>query len=435
MQVFRVLRWVSFAIICLIAAACSPSEEVAREDDEGGTGGGSVTVWSWRTEDIEGYERIFETFTEETGIEVEFEAHLNTEYDTILETALKGGKGPDVMQLRAYGGLQQHIDAGYLVPLDGAIDRLDEFSPQALAGAQGLEDGRIYGVPFALQTLQVFYNKTTFADNGIEVPETYADFTAAAEKLKGAGVTPIAAGGGDVWTLPILHSVVGAEVYGGDGFVDGILSGEEDFTSPEFIESVEAVGDLMPYLPDEPAGVAYTDTQIMFTQDQAAMFIGGSWEAGYFSSTNPELDFGTFPMPPRDSDEGLVPWFTDGSYGVNAQSPNTEEAQQLVEWMASEEYGQLFVDELKQISPVPGVEFDDPIMQEMVAAYESAPTPYLLLVYFRYGDPTGTDLIGEDIQKMMLGDLNPSEVGASLDKGVSQWFKPGELEEVTDVQS
>jgi raffinose/stachyose/melibiose transport system substrate-binding protein len=433
MHVFRVLRWVSFAIICLIAAACAPSEDVA--DESGDESGGSITVWSWRTEDVTGYEKIFETFTEDTGIEVEFKAHLNTEYDTILETALKGGKGPDVMQLRAYGGLQQHIDAGYLVPLDGEIERLDEFSPQALAGAEGLKDGRIYGVPFAIQTLQVFYNKAIFAENDIEVPETYEEFTAAADKLKSAGITPIAAGGGDTWTLPILHSVVGAEVYGGDGFVDGILSGDEDFTSPEFVESVEAISDLTPYLPEEPAGVAYTDTQILFTQEQAAMFIGGSWEAGYFSSTNPDLDFGTFPMPSREGGEGLVSWFTDGSYGVNAQSPKTEEAQQLVEWMASEEYGQQFVDELNQISPVPGVEFDDPVLQEMVADYESAHTPYLLLVYFRYGDPTGTDLIGEDIQKMMLGDLSPQEVGASLDKGVSQWFKPGELEEVADVQS
>jgi len=434
MRLFRVIRWVSFAIICLIAAACAPSEEVASDEGDS-SGGGSVTVWSWRTEDVAGYEKIFETFTEQTGIDVEFKAHVNTEYDTILETALKGGKGPDVMQLRAYGGLQQHIDAEYLVPLDGEVDRLDEFSPQALAGAQGLKDGRVYGVPFAIQTLQVFYNKAIFADNDIEVPETYEEFTTAAEKLKTAGVTPIAAGGGDTWTLPILHSVVGAEVYGGDSFVDGILTGEEDFTSPQFVDSVEAVGDLMPYLPEDPAGVAYTDTQVMFTQEKAAMFIGGSWEAGYFSSTNPELDFGTFPMPPRGSEEALVPWFTDGSYGVNAQGSNTDEAQQLVEWMASEEYGQLFVDELKQISPVPGVEFEDPILQEMVTAQEQANTPYLLLVYFRYGDPTGTDLIGADIQKMMLGDMDPEEVAASLEKGVSQWYKPGELEEVTETQS
>jgi raffinose/stachyose/melibiose transport system substrate-binding protein len=434
MRVFRVIRWASFAIICLIAAACAPSEEVASDTDDT-SGGGAVTVWSWRTEDVAGYEKIFETFTEQTGIEVEFKAHVNTEYDTILETALKGGKGPDVMQLRAYGILQQLVDGDYLVPLDGEVERLEEFSEQALAGAKGVKDGRIYGVPFAIQTLQVFYNKAIFAENDIEVPETYEDFTAAAEQLKSAGVTPIAAGGGDTWTLPILHSVVGSEVYGGNDFVDGILTGEQDFTSPQFVESVEAVDELMPYLPEDPASVAYTDTQVMFTQEQAAMFIGGSWEAGYFESTNPDLDFGTFPMPSREGAEPLVPWFTDGSYGVNSQSPNTDEAKQLVEWMASEEYGQLFVDELNQISPVPGVEFEDPILQEMVANYEQANTPYLLLVYFRYGDPTGTDLIGADIQKMMLGDLDPPQVAASLEKGVSQWYEPGELEEVTETQT
>jgi raffinose/stachyose/melibiose transport system substrate-binding protein len=415
----------------LTAVACAPDEDVAEGT---GASGQALTVWSWRTEDVAGYERIFSEFTSETGIEVEFKPHLNTEYDTILETALKGGKGPDVMQLRAYGSPQPLFDAGYAVPLDGEVEALEEFSPQSIAGATSIKDGHVYGVPFALQTLQVFYNEDIFADHGIEVPETYEDFIAAAQTLKEAGVVPIAVGGKDTWTLPILHSVVGAEVYGGNDYVADVISGDSDFTTPEFVDSVAAVEELMPYFPKDPAGVAYTDTQIMFTQGDAAMFIGGSWEAGYFSATNPDLNFGTFPMPSRSgAGPGLVSWFVDGSYGVNAQSPQREEAMELVEWMASQEYGQLFADELKQITPVPGVEFNDPVLEEMVADFHESSTPYMLLVYFRYGDPVGTDIIGADIQKMMLGQIDAQAVAASLDKGVSQWFKPNLLEDVTNI--
>jgi raffinose/stachyose/melibiose transport system substrate-binding protein len=421
----------ALVVVAMAAVACAPGEEVA---DDAASSSGPITVWSWRTEDVAGYERIFSKFTDETGIEVEFKAHLNTEYDTILETALEGGKGPDVMQLRAYGSPQPLFDAGYLVPLDGEVEGLEDFSPQALAGATSIKDGHVYGVPFALQTLNVFYNEDIFAEHDIEVPQTYDEFIAAAQKLKDAGIVPIAAGGKDTWTLPILHSVVGAEVYGGNEFVSDVITGNKDFTTPEFVDSIEAVGELMPFLPEDPAGVAYTDTQIMFTQGDAAMFIGGSWEAGYFSSTNPDLNFATFPMPPRNGDgSGLVSWFVDGSYGVNAQSPNEEAALELVKWMATSEYGQLFADELKQITPVPGVEFDDPVLQEMVGDFQEASTPYMLLVYFRYGDPVGTDLIGADIQKMMLGRMEAPEVAASLDKGVSQWFDPDKFEDVTSI--
>lgn len=389
-------------------------------------------MWSWRTEDVAAYQKIFAEFEEETGIKAEFKPYKNTEYDTILETALKGGKGPDVMQLRAYGGLQPLADAGYLVPLDGKVERLGEFSEQALDGARRLEDGRIYGVPFAIQTLQVFYNRRIFEEQGLEEPRTYREFIAAAEKLKKAGITPIAAGGRDIWTLPILHSVVGAEVYGGDRFVQEVLEDPAAFTGPRFVRSIEAVEELMPYLPEDPAGVSYTDTQVLFTQERAAMFIGGSWEAGYFQSTNPELRFGTFPMPPREGrGPGLVSGFVDGSYGVNANSDNREAALRLVEFMASERFGQMFADELKQISPVPGVEFKDPVLRGMVSDYEANHTPYLLLVYFRYGDPSGTDLLGEGIQNMMLGRATPDQVARSLQRGVSQWYEPGMLEEVS----
>lgn len=188
----------------------------------------------------------------------------------------------------------------------------------------------------------------------------------------------------------------------------------------------------MPYYPDDPAGVSYTDTQILFTQEEAAMFIGGSWEAGYFKSTNPELEFGTFPMPLRErSGPGLVSSFVDGSYGVNAKSKNKEAAYKLVEFMASKKFGQMFADELKQISPVPGVQFNDPTLKEITADYDENSTPYMLLVYFRYGDPAGSDLMAADLQKMMLGKETPEQVAESLQKGISQWYEPGMLKSVS----
>lgn len=398
----------------------------------GSSGGETLTVWSWRTEDVAGYQKIFDEFEKETGITAEFKPYKNTEYDTILETALEGGKGPDVMQLRAYGSLQPLVDAGHLEPLDSRVKALSGFSEQSLDGARSIEDGKVYGVPFAIQTLQVFYNEKIFEQNNLEEPRTYDEFVQAAEKLEGAGVTPIAVGGKDTWTLPILHSVVGAELYGGDAFVDTALQDTDAFTSPEFVDSVAAVEDLMPYYPDDPAGVSYTDTQVLFTQEEAAMFIGGSWEAGYFESTNPELEFGAFPMPLREgSGPGLVSAFVDGSYGVNAKSGNKEAAYKLVEFMASKKFGQMFADELKQISPVPGVEFNDPTLKEITADYDENSTPYMLLVYFRYGDPAGSDLMAADLQKMMLGDIGPDQVGQNLQKGVSQWYEPGMLETVS----
>jgi raffinose/stachyose/melibiose transport system substrate-binding protein len=59
-----------------------------------------------------------------------------------------------------------------------------------------------------------------------------------------------------------------------------------------------------------------------------------------------------------------------------------------------------------------------------VSSYRSAPTPYLMLVDFRYGTPLGSDLEASGLQKMLLGQQTATQVAADIQTGLSQWFKP-----------
>jgi raffinose/stachyose/melibiose transport system substrate-binding protein len=211
-------RWgtliATMAVATLAVTACSPSDE-----NEGGGDGDKVTLtlWSWRPEDASAYAKIFDKFeASHPNITVEFKPFKNTEYNNILATGLSGESGPDVAQLRAYGLLQPLVEAGRLVPLDGKVPGLESFDPAILQDAKGRKDGKIYGVPFAYQTLQVFYNKKIFADNGIQPPTTWDQMIAAANKLKQADVIPFAATAGPdgTWTLPVLHEIFGNSRYG-----------------------------------------------------------------------------------------------------------------------------------------------------------------------------------------------------------------------------
>ncbi|MCZ4287204.1 extracellular solute-binding protein, partial [Marinobacter salarius] len=91
---------------------------------------------------------------------MEFEGFQPTEYNQILATGLEGRDGPDIAMLRAYGGVQPAIQSEQIVPIDDIVDGLDQFDPTVLRAAQGKDDGKTYGVPFAYQTMQMFYNKT-----------------------------------------------------------------------------------------------------------------------------------------------------------------------------------------------------------------------------------------------------------------------------------
>jgi raffinose/stachyose/melibiose transport system substrate-binding protein len=418
--------WKPFAagLAALALAACAPSTS-GSQSAEGGEET-TLQVWSWRTEDVDAYNKMFDVFEKEhPDVTVEFKAFTNTEYDTILSTGLTEKNGPDVAQLRAHGGLQPVCEAGRLVALDD-VD-VSGISDEVLEGARCQSDGKLYGVPFATQVLAVYYNKELFSKYGVEEPATWQDMVDAAEKLKKAGVTPFAVTGKDTWMLPIVHDVFTAPRYGGPEFQGALQSGETTFTDPDYVASVETLDQLKQYFPDDVVGVDYVTSQAMFTSGKAAMFPGGSFELAFFQKQNPDLEIGVFaaPAPAGSATDGpLTPGWVDASFGVNTKSDKQEAAKELVSWMATQEFGQMVSDELKQINPVEGVTPKDPVLQEMIGFYNEHPTPYLLLTDFRYGEPSGTDLMGEGLQSMLLGKQGPEQVAANLQKGISQWFQP-----------
>lgn len=423
----RNLTALTLASAMVALAACSPSSS---SKDAGGSGGSknvTLSVWSWRTEDVAAYNTIFAVYEKaHPGTKVDFKSFKNTEYNLILTTGLAGSKGPDVAQVRSYGQLQPTIASKSLLPLDDVVD-LSSWDANVVKSAKGKEDGKLYAVPLAQQTLQMFYNKDIFDKFGLTPPTTWAEFMAVNAKLKKQGVTPMAVGAKDAWTLPMLHQVLAAPRFGGSTFEKAVTTGQKTFADPDWVASVDVVNKLKPYLPDSAVGVAYTDAQILFTSGKAAMFPGGSFELGFFQKQNPGLKMGVFEVPAPQGSPSMTPTTTgyaDGAFGVSAKSDAQAASKELVKWMATKEFGQLVADNVKQLSAVPGVSYSDPLMKQMADNYAKNPTPYLLLVDFRYGTPSGTDLLGSGVQEMLLGKKNASAISTDLQTGVSQWFKP-----------
>jgi raffinose/stachyose/melibiose transport system substrate-binding protein len=390
----------------------------------------TVTVWSWRTEDEDAYNEIFDVYEEANpGVTVEFVPFVATEYNNILATGLTGEGGPDVVQLRAYGGVQPLIEAGQLMPLDD-VASLENFTDALLKGATGLQDGSVYGVPFGVQALGAFYNVGIFNELGLEEPETWDDFIAALDAIAEAGYIPLGNPALDTWMLPILHDAVAASRYGGPEFQAAVLAGETDFNDEAYVASIQVLADLQSYMPPDVVGVNYNDARTLFISEMSPIFIGGSFEIGFWQSEAPDMEIGMFmvPPPPESPTGPLVPSWMDGSYGVNAMTDSPEAAMALVDWMGTAEFGQLFSDKIKQISPVAGVTPEEPLLAEFAEGMQSNPASYLTLVDFRYGDPSGSTVLGTEIQRMFLGEVTAAEVADALQTGISQWFVPANAE-------
>ena len=416
--------------VMVALAACSPSSSSSGSAGSGGPAAGknvTLSVWSWRTEDIAAYNAIFAVYEKaHPGTKVDFKAFKNTEYNLILTTGLAGSGGPDVAQVRSYGQLQPTIASKSLLPLDDVVD-LSSWDANVVKSAKGNNDGKLYAVPLAQQTLQMFYNKDIFAKSGLIPPTTWAEFMAVNTKLKAQNVIPMAVGAKDSWMLPIVHQVLAAPRFGGSAFETSVLTGKTTFNDPNWVASLNVVDQLKPYLPDSAVGVAYTDAQILFTSGKAAMFPGGSFELGFFQKQNPALNMGVFEVPAPTDSPSMTPTTTgyaDGAFGISAKSDAQDASKDLVKWMSTKAFGQLVADKIKQLSAVPGVSYADPLMKQMADNSAKNPTPYLLLVDFRYGTPSGTELLGTGVQEMLLGTKSAAAISADLQTGVSQWFKP-----------
>ena len=386
----------------------------------------SLSFWSWRTEDVQAYEQFIKEFNAiHPDINVEFVAYRNTEYNTILATALQAGSGPDIVHLRAYGGMEPLANAGYIAPLDDKIPELKDFSHEVLLGATNREDGKVYGVPFAVQTIQVLYNKSLFAALGLEEPQTWGALIEIASKVKAAGYVPFANGGKEGWTLETFFGAVAPNYYGGNTFFSEVVAGKTTFTDPRFKVSIEKMLELRPYLPDQYMGIGYTDMQMLFAQEMAAMFLAGSYELGTLAQMNPELEIGAFVIPPSIAHgPKTMTMYVDGSYGMNAATKHPEAALAFVQFLASKEYGTMFTETLQQISAVPGVKPTNPLLAEIVGMMEADATPYLMLTAFRYGQPSGSTLLQNELQGVFAEEISLEQALANIQTGLEVWHVP-----------
>ena len=416
-----------FAI--LAAAATMAAGGACTSTGSSGDGGDvTLSVWSWRPEDAAVYRQIFAKFHDShPHIQVDFKPYKATEYNTILSTGLTQAGGPDVMQLRSYGLLQPLIGAGNLVALDGQVAGLSNFDTTALDGARGKKDGKVYGVPLEMSTFQIYYNKDVFAQHQLQPPTTWDQLITDAKTLQSAGVTPFATAGKDTWLLPLYKDTFAATRYGGPDFEKKVLAGQAKFTDPDYVASLDVLKQLQPYFPKDQMGLGETDVQTLFATGKAAMIPEGSFALAPLKAINPNLNLGVFNAPPPPGavvGKPLQVGWVDASYGLNAKSAHQKEALELLQWMTTADFGKLVADDLKQVSLVKGVQSSDPLLGQMVQAYRSDPTPYLMLVDFRYGTPLGSDLEATGLQKMLLGQQTATQVAGDIQTGVSQWFKP-----------
>jgi len=138
---------------------------------------------------------------------------------------------------------------------------------------------------------------------------------------------------------------------------------------------------------------------------------------------NPDLKIGAFIVPGETEDTTAYnSIYVDGSYGINVNSDHIDAALKFIRFTTTKEFGQMFTNTLKQISTVPGVSSEDETLAEIMEI--AKPTPYLMLTGFRYGSPSGSALLQNELQGLFAGEQDIEKTLNKIQEGLETWYEP-----------
>ncbi|HEY8393396.1 MAG TPA: ABC transporter substrate-binding protein [Thermaerobacter sp.] len=311
-------RWPILALLLVIAvlvAACGQQPAQSGAGGQAQQGGQpqsseeqAVEIFSWWTGAGEeaGLLALIDLFKKQNpGIEVINAAvagGAGTNAKAVLASRMQAGNPPDTFQVHAGRELlDTWVAAGKMEPLNFLYDEegwWDKF-PKDLIDMLS-KDGQVYSVPVNIHRGNVlWYNTKVFEQHGLKPPTTFEEFFQVADALKAKGVTPLALGDKEPWTLLHLWEDILLGVAGPDGY-KALFDGSKPWDSPEVRQSLEILGRMLKYVNEDHAARNWQDAAKLVADGQAAMNVMGDWVKGYYTvdlKLKPEEDFGWLPTP------------------------------------------------------------------------------------------------------------------------------------------
>jgi raffinose/stachyose/melibiose transport system substrate-binding protein len=339
------------------------------------TTGPGKAYWEQTAKDFE---------AEHPGVDIKIQSIQNEDMDGKLQTALNSGDAPDIFMARGGGKLADVVEAGQVQDL---TDQLSDDTKTALGDASLAAlsvDDKIYGVPSSVLPGGIYYSKDLFAQAGITAPPTtFDELSEDVDKLKAAGVAPIALGAKDAW--PAAHWYYFFVLRECSDDVVAALATDPSFSDECFLRAGE---DLADFAATEPYNEGFLTTSAqqgagssagLVANHKAAMELMGAWDPGVIASLTPDEqplpDLGWFPFPAVDGGDGGEGAMMGGVDGYSCFVDAPKECAEFLEFASQKEpqegYADAFVT-LPANKDAQGV-VTDPALQEVLASYNEAP--------------------------------------------------------------
>jgi alpha-glucoside transport system substrate-binding protein len=429
-------------VLALLALLATAAVAGCGGDDEGGggdTGGGETTdggavsgslsiMGIWVDEEQASFQAVIDGFTEQNpDVDVSYNPAGN-QLPTVLSTAVQGGNPPDIAAIAQPGLMLSYVEAGELQPLDYVQETAVENFGQSAVDT-GSVDGTLYGLLFKTNNKStVWHNVQAFEDAGVEAPETWEDFLAAAETIKASGLPAYSLGGAEGWTLTDLFENIYLRTAGEEKY-DQLSSHEIPWTDPSVIEALTEMGKIFS---DTDNIVGGTDgalqsdfptsvSNVFAEEPKAAMVIEADFVPGVVEHPlQPETGFNFFEFPAINDSPPVVV----GSGNLFITFRESPVVQAFIEYLATPEAAQIWVDRGGFSSPNKELEYPDPTQAATASALNEAETFRFDLSDLQPAEFGGTE--GQGMWKLFQDFLkspdNPEEIAQQLEQAASAAF-------------
>jgi len=298
---------------------------------------------------------------------------------TSTRVALSSGTAADV--LNTWVGNGNPLTIGQLAP--GGF--LEDLSSQPLASKLPKSvdpvtriGGNLLIMPISLSFIGAVFNTKLFSSLGLKPAKTWDEFLAICQKIKAAGVVPIAAGNGTIWVNQLFtYSLVPSLVYADNpNFNADRRVGKVKFAGSAWRQALDRILELQKggFLSDNPNGTSFDEQLQLVASGKAAMAFATSSAFGNVFKYSGTRDFSMMPVPGTNDPAKL--WIAASpstGFSINAKAKNREAAVAFLNFMsepeavaAYSEAGQLAT--VLPSAPVPAV---DKLYEHMMPLFKA----------------------------------------------------------------
>jgi len=320
------LRFLSLALALVMVLAATSNAVNAQSKL---TGKLEIFSW-WAGDEAPALDALIKLYkTENPGVELinaTVAGGSGVNAKAVLKTRMLGGQPPDSFQVHAGQELiGTWVVADRMEPLDDLFksEGWDKSFPAGLISLLS-SDGHIWSVPVNIHRANVlWFIPENLKKWGVEAPKTWDEFFTVADKLKAAGVTPLALG--PAWTQQHLFENVLIATLGAEGYTD-LFAGKMKWTDDKVKAAFTTYAKILTYTNSDANALSDWDAAAKLVVDGKAAFqVMGDWEAGWMLTKNklePNKGYGFAAAP---GTEGVFDMLSD-SFGLPKGAPNKDNA-------------------------------------------------------------------------------------------------------------